>query len=302
MAGRVLHVSLDLLDRQLRRPRRRRVRQGRRPRADPRRGRRHCGSRRSSPARACSGTASGDDVWATWIQRAYRRAGTPGEDERARRPHAHPDRPRRPTSPPTSTSPSAATTSPPTPANDGSATTSSATSPATTTTRATDVLRISDLLASDVVTADGRHVGHVHEVRVVQDGPAHLGISAATARRRPARRSRHRRRAPRLLPRPGRRTVAAAHPAPTRRAPRPDDPDHRRRRVGRRTTHRHARQLVTRRGPLRAGSRQGCVDMECVAMEGVAMEFVATGESSPITSNWAIIPASSWMRLWQWKT
>ena len=41
------------------------------------------------------------------------------------------------------------------------------------------MLRISDLLASDVVTADGRHVGHVHEVRVVQDGPAHLGISAA---------------------------------------------------------------------------------------------------------------------------
>jgi hypothetical protein len=41
------------------------------------------------------------------------------------------------------------------------------------------MLRISDLLASDVVGADGRHVGHVHEVRIVQDGPVHLGIAAA---------------------------------------------------------------------------------------------------------------------------
>ncbi len=41
------------------------------------------------------------------------------------------------------------------------------------------MMRISDLMASDVQQADGTHVGRVREVRVVQDGPLINGIQAA---------------------------------------------------------------------------------------------------------------------------
>jgi hypothetical protein len=41
------------------------------------------------------------------------------------------------------------------------------------------VLRVSDLLGSRVLAADGTELGKVREVRVVQDGPAHQGLQAA---------------------------------------------------------------------------------------------------------------------------
>ena len=41
------------------------------------------------------------------------------------------------------------------------------------------MMRISDLLASDVQQADGTRVGRVREVRVVQDGPLVNGLQAA---------------------------------------------------------------------------------------------------------------------------
>ena len=41
------------------------------------------------------------------------------------------------------------------------------------------MMRISDLLASEVRHADGTPVGRVREVRVVQDGPAVSGVQAA---------------------------------------------------------------------------------------------------------------------------
>ena len=41
------------------------------------------------------------------------------------------------------------------------------------------MMRISDLLASDVHQADGTRVGRVREVRVVQDGPVVNGLQAA---------------------------------------------------------------------------------------------------------------------------
>jgi hypothetical protein len=40
------------------------------------------------------------------------------------------------------------------------------------------MMRLSDLLASDVYEADGARVGQVHEVRVVQDGPVVNGLQA----------------------------------------------------------------------------------------------------------------------------
>jgi hypothetical protein len=42
-------------------------------------------------------------------------------------------------------------------------------------------MRLSDLLDSDVVDAAGRTVGHVHDVRLVQEGPV-VGSSDATFR------------------------------------------------------------------------------------------------------------------------
>lgn len=41
------------------------------------------------------------------------------------------------------------------------------------------MLRVSDLLASDVHAADGRPIGRVHEVRAIQDGPVRQGTQAA---------------------------------------------------------------------------------------------------------------------------
>jgi len=41
------------------------------------------------------------------------------------------------------------------------------------------MLRVSDLMASDVLTADGRRIGRVHEIRAVQDGPLRQGTQAA---------------------------------------------------------------------------------------------------------------------------
>ena len=41
------------------------------------------------------------------------------------------------------------------------------------------MLRVSDLLGSLVIAADGARLGKVREVRVVQDGPAHQGVQAA---------------------------------------------------------------------------------------------------------------------------
>jgi hypothetical protein len=40
-------------------------------------------------------------------------------------------------------------------------------------------MRISELLALEVVDADGRHVGKVRDVRLVQDGPVLGGTQAA---------------------------------------------------------------------------------------------------------------------------
>jgi sporulation protein YlmC with PRC-barrel domain len=42
-------------------------------------------------------------------------------------------------------------------------------------------MRLSDLLDSDVVDAEGRTLGHVHDVRLVQEGPT-VGSSKATFR------------------------------------------------------------------------------------------------------------------------
>jgi hypothetical protein len=42
-----------------------------------------------------------------------------------------------------------------------------------------DVLRVSDLMASEVIAADGAHLGKVRDVRVVQDGPVRQGVQAA---------------------------------------------------------------------------------------------------------------------------
>jgi hypothetical protein len=41
------------------------------------------------------------------------------------------------------------------------------------------MMRVSDLLASEVRRADGTRVGRVREIRVVQDGPAPTGVQAA---------------------------------------------------------------------------------------------------------------------------
>jgi sporulation protein YlmC with PRC-barrel domain len=40
-------------------------------------------------------------------------------------------------------------------------------------------MRLSDLLGSDVVDEAGRHAGHVHDVRLVQDGPIVGGFGAS---------------------------------------------------------------------------------------------------------------------------
>lgn len=39
-------------------------------------------------------------------------------------------------------------------------------------------MRLSDLLETEVVDADGTVVGHVHDVRAIQDGPAVPGFGA----------------------------------------------------------------------------------------------------------------------------
>jgi sporulation protein YlmC with PRC-barrel domain len=40
-------------------------------------------------------------------------------------------------------------------------------------------MRLSDLLASEVVDTAGHRIGHVHDVRIAQDGPLHAGFDAS---------------------------------------------------------------------------------------------------------------------------